>query len=1316
MKKIVFLLLCLASFMVRGQNNLTDINVIFNHSFVDNTLGAYNTTELYADWNNPPSNVLNTSRSFIAVDTIAGTRTKVLHWEYPKGSLSPTYGGGQWETAVGASYSEIYFSYDIRFKPGFNFLRGGKIPGLKGGPDFDEYPLPDEGFTASMMFTKGGKINFYSYNQAGASQSYSWGTSAFVPGQWHNITYRVVMNTVVGESGNQDGILEGFFDGQLVVTKSDIKFRNLSSIGVDCMKIYTFFGGATDDWRNTKDEWVNLDNFILYTFKTGVSVPRGQELSPSGRTIPFFGRMQNADDVVTENTQYSLAVQKTGNGTVFPVPGTYTYGTTSLPNLVAIPDFGWQFDGWSDGVVPPNTDLTYKRPFSDVTSVNDNTFALMTSNKTVTATFSQAPSQANLPSTIAQINFTDGYSHIQSGWINVRGDYPYPVYLGYGITMKKEGTIFSLDDLGEPSTIYPANVGTYYNWLQTTDTEPVVFTLTGLDPSRTFSFDFFSSRDATGTRTTYFTIGSTTKSINACSNTGTLVTFEDVSPSSEGEIVITMSKNSGGYGYINAMIVRKGSAPNPIGYPTGLQSTSVTSSSVGLSWTDNSTNETNFSIERSLMRGSGYTVVGTVGQNVTAFTNNTGLTANTTYFYRVRATNASGNSAYSNVLQVITTSATTPTVTISATDASAAEQNQDTGTFTVSRGTATSGNLTVNYTIGGTASSGDYTQTLTGSVTITNGNSTATITITPVDDSADEDDPETVILTLSSGTGYTVGALSSATVNIADNDGTEETIAMINFTASGSAESGWTSVYGSASSPVNLGSGLTLTISGNTLSTGVNGEPITIFPTNVGGRYNFLSSSVNTTTLLRISGLNPSETYSFDFFESRDDASASGDRTATFTIGGTSVGVNPIGNTDNLLTISNVSPNSSGIVDVTMSKISGQYGYINAMIIRTSVEPDPEVSISATDASAAEQGQDTGTFTVSRGTATSGNLTVNYTVGGTASSGDYTQTLTGSVTIADGNSTATITITPVDDSTDEDDPETVILTLASGTGYTVGTPSSATVNIADNDNSATLVKTVKVNMFYTGYAGGSGWNDFTSQSAGSSLSLNDDLGNSSGYTIYNEDVWTGSNANGMSAGPYPTNVNRAAWYNTTGMTNDIEFRNLNNSHYYYLEFYGSRATTGQTRKMRITIGSEYDICDIDDNTTDKAIFTNVVPSSGTIRASMTVETGSYGYLNAIVLQEYDGLKSAKISTSSSSISDKDAPFVYPNPFNDVLQIGNTKNISRAEIIDISGKTIIVKQNAKSSDMKIDTQTLKRGMYVLRLLDGAEVISVHKIVK
>ena len=57
-----------------------------------------------------------------------------------------------------------------------------------------------------------------------------------------------------------------------------------------------------------------------------------------------------------------------------------------------------------------------------------------------------------------------------------------------------------------------------------------------------------------------------------------------------------------------------------------------------------------------------------------------------------------------------------------------------------------------------------------------------------------------------------------------------------------------------------------------------------------------------------------------------------------------------------------------------------------------------------------------------------------------------------------GQSTATATVTPVDDAIPEPK-ETVILTLASGTDYEIGTPNSANVDIFDNDDPIVTVST-----------------------------------------------------------------------------------------------------------------------------------------------------------------------------------------------------------------------------------------------------------------
>jgi acid phosphatase type 7 len=93
--------------------------------------------------------------------------------------------------------------------------------------------------------------------------------------------------------------------------------------------------------------------------------------------------------------------------------------------------------------------------------------------------------------------------------------------------------------------------------------------------------------------------------------------------------------------------------------PTNLSATAVSTTQINLAWIDQSTNETGFKIERSSDSVT-FTQIATVGANLQSYSN-TGLTTSTRYYYRVRATNANGDSAYTN-----TADATTQGVSLSA--------------------------------------------------------------------------------------------------------------------------------------------------------------------------------------------------------------------------------------------------------------------------------------------------------------------------------------------------------------------------------------------------------------------------------------------------------------------------------------------------------------------------------------------------------------------------------------------------------------------------------------------------------------------------
>lgn len=88
--------------------------------------------------------------------------------------------------------------------------------------------------------------------------------------------------------------------------------------------------------------------------------------------------------------------------------------------------------------------------------------------------------------------------------------------------------------------------------------------------------------------------------------------------------------------------------------PTSLDVSATTSSAITLSWVDNATSETNYEVYRST-NGTSFSLLDTIAANSTSYTDS-GLTANTSYLYKVRAINANVNGDFSNIVVGCTTS------------------------------------------------------------------------------------------------------------------------------------------------------------------------------------------------------------------------------------------------------------------------------------------------------------------------------------------------------------------------------------------------------------------------------------------------------------------------------------------------------------------------------------------------------------------------------------------------------------------------------------------------------------------------------------
>lgn len=293
-----FIIIILCVITANAQAPSRDLfNIVFENNFEDNQTGDYQSQDFYRDWVNPDAILRNTT-----VDIIQENSNKFMRGYYPAGSLSPHQGGYLWESDISGQQNEIYFSYDIRFKPGFQWVIGGKIPGVAGGySPAGIIPAFNDGFTVRLMWGADGYLLMYVYHHDQTiiwGSSWKWSDFRFQTGKWYNLTIRIVTNTVGTTKGDNNAILEGFIDGKLMFQKSDLRFRNVNTIYPDRILIESFFGGNTDDYRAQADEYIDIDNYVLFTYKsTTTNVPQGRSLSNWSKALlhPYynFGNIVN---------------------------------------------------------------------------------------------------------------------------------------------------------------------------------------------------------------------------------------------------------------------------------------------------------------------------------------------------------------------------------------------------------------------------------------------------------------------------------------------------------------------------------------------------------------------------------------------------------------------------------------------------------------------------------------------------------------------------------------------------------------------------------------------------------------------------------------------------------------------------------------------------------------------------------------------------------------------------------------------------------------------------------------------------------------
>ncbi|KAG0749020.1 hypothetical protein G6F57_000491 [Rhizopus arrhizus] len=218
----------------------------------------------------------------------------VLKVNYPAGSYAPVgtkngnggvKGGAEFYSLPNGQteYNTALLRYDVAFDSNFDWVKGGKLPGIFGGDisqgcSGGEKATGENCFSVRMMWREGGAGEAYAYIPTSDSlcnskqvicnsdygTSFSRGVIRFSTMKWSQIEIYVKLNS----GSNSNGILEVWQDGSLMINQQNIQFRSNQNLGVSSMMFSTFFGGGSSSYATPVNTSTYFRNFQFSTGNT----------------------------------------------------------------------------------------------------------------------------------------------------------------------------------------------------------------------------------------------------------------------------------------------------------------------------------------------------------------------------------------------------------------------------------------------------------------------------------------------------------------------------------------------------------------------------------------------------------------------------------------------------------------------------------------------------------------------------------------------------------------------------------------------------------------------------------------------------------------------------------------------------------------------------------------------------------------------------------------------------------------------------------------------------------------------------------------
>jgi hypothetical protein len=173
-------------------------------------------------------------------------------------------------------------SYELAFDSGFEWVKGGKLPGLRGGLNSTGCSGGNQAdglscFSTRLMWRKDGAGEVYAYiptpnslcSQKSVTCNSDYGVSfqrgsfGFNPasGQWMRLTLFVQLNN---PPTIDNGVVQLYVNDVLAISQSNLQIRAADSVAANGFYFSTFFGGSDSSWATPVTTHTYFRNIRLW--------------------------------------------------------------------------------------------------------------------------------------------------------------------------------------------------------------------------------------------------------------------------------------------------------------------------------------------------------------------------------------------------------------------------------------------------------------------------------------------------------------------------------------------------------------------------------------------------------------------------------------------------------------------------------------------------------------------------------------------------------------------------------------------------------------------------------------------------------------------------------------------------------------------------------------------------------------------------------------------------------------------------------------------------------------------------------------------